>query len=84
MMKNDWKTENEEMTAEFTFTDFSGAFSFMTRVAMEAEKQNHHPTWTNKWNKVNIILTTHDRGNKLTKKDEKLAKAISNIYKDFS
>ena len=82
-LNNDWKVKDDEMRAEFTFADFSQAFSFMTRVALEAEKQSHHPTWTNTWNKVEIKLTTHDKGNKVTEKDEKLAESISKIFHEL-
>ena len=57
------------------FKDFSAAFAFMTRVALAAEKADHHPEWTNVWNKVEVMLTTHDAGG-LTDKDVALAKAI--------
>jgi 4a-hydroxytetrahydrobiopterin dehydratase len=53
----------------------------MTRVAIEAEKANHHPLWTNVWNTVEIWLSTHDAGNVITPKDENLAKAIDGLYK---
>jgi 4a-hydroxytetrahydrobiopterin dehydratase len=71
-----WKEENNRLTREFTFRDFSEAFAFMTRVALLAEKMNHHPTWSNTWNKVRIELTTHDAGNRVTNKDRELASAI--------
>lgn len=59
----------------FTFRNFSEAFGFMTRVALAAEKQNHHPEWTNVWNRVEILLTSHDAGG-LTSRDERLALEI--------
>jgi 4a-hydroxytetrahydrobiopterin dehydratase len=71
-----WKEENNTLTKVFTFKDFTEAFAFMTRVALIAEKMNHHPTWTNTWNKVTIVLSTHDAGNKVTDLDRKLAAAI--------
>jgi len=49
-----WKEENNLLSKSFEFADFSEAFAFMTRVAFEAEKQNHHPLWTNVWNKVDM------------------------------
>jgi len=76
-----WKEIDNKLKAEFTFKDFNEAFGFMTRVALLAEKQGHHPTWENTWNKVNITLTTHDAGNKITLKDYQLAEAISEIVK---
>ena len=74
-----WKEENNTLSNEFEFKDFSEAFAFMTRVALEAEKMNHHPTWTNTYNKVTIKLTTHDAGNMVTDKDHKLAKKIDQL-----
>lgn len=72
----EWKLENNKLKKIFTFKDFSEAFAFMTRVALAAEKMNHHPTWTNTWNTVNIELSTHDAGDVVTERDHKLAKAI--------
>ena len=74
-----WKEENNTLCASFTFTDFNEAFAFMTRVAMVAEKMDHHPTWTNTWNKVDIRLSTHEAGNIITEKDRKLAAAIGSL-----
>jgi 4a-hydroxytetrahydrobiopterin dehydratase len=79
-----WK-ENKTDTAsnlekEFKFKDFSEAWAFMNRVALEAEKAGHHPDWSNTYNKVVIKLSTHDAGNKITAKDRKLAEAIDLIY----
>ena len=75
----DWKEENNQLRKTFTFKDFSEAFGFMTRVAMIAEKMNHHPTWTNTWNTVSFQLSTHDAGNKVTDLDRKLAAAIDKL-----
>jgi len=63
----------------FIFKDFSEAFAFMTRVALLAEKANHHPDWSNVWNRVSIRLSTHDAGNVVTDKDLKLAEAIDSV-----
>lgn len=71
-----WKEEKNTLTKTFTFTDFTQAFGFMTKVAIVAEKMNHHPTWTNTWNKVSFQLSTHDAGDIVTGKDHALAKAI--------
>jgi len=71
-----WKEENNALVKKFVFEDFSEAFAFMTRVALEAEKMNHHPTWTNTWNVVEIRLNTHDAGNTVTAKDQLLSKKI--------
>jgi 4a-hydroxytetrahydrobiopterin dehydratase len=74
-----WKEENNALVREVEFQNFSEAFAFMTRVALEAEKLNHHPWWSNVYNKVQIRLTTHDAGNTITDKDRKLAARIDSI-----
>ncbi|HQQ98649.1 MAG TPA: 4a-hydroxytetrahydrobiopterin dehydratase [Cyclobacteriaceae bacterium] len=74
-----WTAENNKLTRTFVFQDFTEAFGFMTRVAIVAEKMNHHPTWTNTWNTVRIELTTHDAGNTITDLDHALAKAIDKL-----
>jgi 4a-hydroxytetrahydrobiopterin dehydratase len=71
-----WKEENNKLTKTFVFKDFTEAFGFMTKVAIIAEKMNHHPTWTNTWSTVNFELSTHDAGNTVTDRDRALAKAI--------
>lgn len=70
-----WKEKNNKLHREFKFKDFSEAFAFMTRVALLAECQEHHPDWSNSWNKVEINLCTHEAGDMVTDKDKKLAKA---------
>ncbi len=74
-----WKEENNQLTRIFKFPDFVEAFAFMTKVAMLAEKQNHHPEWSNVYNRVEIRLSTHDAGNIVTEKDHKLAAAIDKL-----
>lgn len=74
-----WIEENNMLKKSFKFKDFQEAFAFMTRVAFLAEEHQHHPNWSNVYNKVEIELTTHDEGNKVTAKDRKLAKAIDSI-----
>lgn len=74
-----WKEENNCLKRDFKFKDFTEAFGFMTKVAIVAEKLDHHPTWTNTYNKVSIELSTHDAGNVVTEKDHKLAEAINNL-----
>jgi 4a-hydroxytetrahydrobiopterin dehydratase len=68
----------EGITRAFRFADFSEAFGFMTRVALEAEKADHHPDWSNVWNRVDILLSTHSDGG-VTEKDMALAKAIDRL-----
>ncbi|SEG25732.1 4a-hydroxytetrahydrobiopterin dehydratase [Algoriphagus boritolerans] len=74
-----WIEKNNKLSKTFKFSDFQEAFAFMTRVAFLAEKHNHHPNWSNVYNTVEIELTTHDKGNTVTEKDRKLAKAIDQI-----
>ena len=78
-----WKEKNHQLKATFQFKDFIQAFAFMTEVAFHAEKQNHHPNWSNVYNKVEICLNTHDAGNTVTEKDWKLAKAIDIVYAKY-
>lgn len=74
-----WTEENNALYRKFVFNDFSEAFAFMTRVAIEAEKADHHPRWTNVWNTVEIWLNTHDAGNTITEKDRALARKIEGL-----
>lgn len=74
-----WKEANGKLHRTFRFKDFSEAFAFMTRVALAAEKMNHHPEWINVYNTVSILLSTHDAGGTITNKDRKLAEAIDAI-----
>jgi len=78
-----WTEKDNTLQATFQFKDFVQAFAFMTEVAFHAEKMNHHPEWTNTWNKVVFRLSTHDAGNTVTDKDRKLAKAIDTIAERF-
>ena len=79
-----WKETNNSLHCTFTFKGFTEAFAFMTEVAFQAEKQNHHPNWSNVWNKVEIHLSTHDAGNTVTEKDRRLAVAIASIYQKYT
>jgi 4a-hydroxytetrahydrobiopterin dehydratase len=71
-----WEEKNNSLYRKFEFKDFSEAFAFMTRVALESEKMDHHPRWTNVWNTVEIWLNTHDAGDIVTGKDRDLAAKI--------
>jgi 4a-hydroxytetrahydrobiopterin dehydratase len=73
-----WKIENGKLTRTFEFKDFNEAFGFMTRVAMEVEKLNHHPEWFNVYNRVKIDLVTHDV-NGISNYDFKLANIINRL-----
>ena len=71
-----WKQVGDALVAELVFKNFVDAFAFMTDVAALAEKHDHHPEWSNVYNRVTIRLTTHDAGNQVTDNDRKLAEAI--------
>jgi 4a-hydroxytetrahydrobiopterin dehydratase len=75
-----WTEENNQLKRSFQFSNFIEAFGFMTKVAFVAEKMNHHPNWSNTYNKVEIALYTHDAGNTVTEKDRKLSAEIDKIY----
>ena len=77
-----WQEKDNQLQRTFEFKNFSQAFAFMTRIAFVAEKMNHHPDWSNSWNKVIVSLSTHDAGNIVTEKDHKLAKSIDEIYNE--
>jgi 4a-hydroxytetrahydrobiopterin dehydratase len=75
-----WKEEENKLKKTFTFSDFKKAFAFMTEVAETVDKMDHHPFWTNMYNKVTFELNTHDAGDIVTEKDKKLAAAIDAIF----
>ena len=81
-MNSSWNKSKDLMERTFTFADFQQAFSFMVQVAMEAEKMDHHPDWSNSYNKVRISLTTHDKGT-VTEKDDRLATIIDSIFSRY-
>ncbi|MDE3212786.1 MAG: 4a-hydroxytetrahydrobiopterin dehydratase [Bacteroidota bacterium] len=74
-----WKEDPHSLYRKFIFKDFSEAFAFMTRVALAAEKMDHHPRWTNVYNQVEIWLNTHDAGEVVTEKDHQLADLIDQL-----
>jgi len=74
-----WQEKNNTLYRKFQFKDFSEAFAFMTRVALEAEKMNHHPLWTNVYNTVEMWLSTHSAGDVVTSKDRQLAEKIDDL-----
>lgn len=74
-----WKEENNKLYQKFQFKDFSEAFAFMTRIALAAEKMDHHPEWKNVYNTVEVWLSTHDAGDVVTEKDKKLAALIDKL-----
>jgi 4a-hydroxytetrahydrobiopterin dehydratase len=74
-----WRVVNDQLIKDFEFLDFKEAFEFLNKVAEESEKLNHHPTIINTYNKVEIRLTTHSAGNKVTDKDYELSNQIDKI-----
>ncbi len=74
-----WKEIDNTLHKKFEFKNFSEAFAFMTRVALAAEKMDHHPKWMNEYNKLEIWLSSHDAGNKVTERDHKLSKIIDTL-----
>ncbi len=80
MAEQDWQLETDagasKLVRHFEFNDFVEAFGFMTRVALLAERADHHPNWSNVYNRITIELTSHDAGNRVTQRDRDLAAAI--------
>ncbi len=74
-----WEEEDNKLIKTFEFKDFVEAFGFMTRVALAAERMNHHPFWSNVWNTVKIELTTHEADKMVTDQDHELAKIIDEL-----
>lgn len=79
-----WKEAQNSLVAHFQFKDFVQAFAFMTEVAFAAEQHQHHPNWSNVYNRVEIRLNTHDAGDIVTDKDHALAKTIDAIYARYA
>lgn len=75
-----WQEKNNKLVCEFIFKDFVQAFAFMSEVAQVINIMDHHPEWSNMYNKVSISLCTHDAGDIITEKDRELAKKIDEIY----
>jgi 4a-hydroxytetrahydrobiopterin dehydratase len=74
-----WEEKDNKLYKKIEFKSFSEAFAFMTRVAIEAEKLDHHPLWTNVYNQLEIWLSTHDAGDIVTEKDRELARRIDKL-----
>lgn len=78
-----FEERDNKLVAEFKFSDFTQAWAFMNEIAIHAEKQNHHPNWSNVYNTVSIKLTTHDAGNIVTDKDRILAEKIEDLFERY-
>lgn len=79
-----WINENNALHKTYTFADFETAMHFMQQAAKSISIQNHHPEWTNVYNKVSVKLTTHDSGNTITEKDEMLAVALDEVFNSIT
>ena len=75
----EWITNNNKLEKTFTFKDFPTALAWMVKAGFAIEKLNHHPEWTNIYNKVKVCLCTHDAGDIVTEKDHELAKVLDGI-----
>jgi 4a-hydroxytetrahydrobiopterin dehydratase len=75
-----WKKENQVLLKTFTFATFEEAMQFMQNATPFISESDHHPTWSNTYNRVEVMLTTHDAGNKITDKDRKLADYLDKLY----
>lgn len=78
-MNTKWTEKDKSLYRRFEFKNFNEAFAFITRVALIAEKMDHHPKWTNVWNTVEMWLSTHDAGDIVTDKDRRLAAKIDEL-----
>lgn len=78
-----WEEKEGKLYRQFIFQDFVNAWAFMSAVAIISEKMDHHPNWSNVYNKVDIYLCTHDAGNQITEKDHRLSKAIDEVVRQF-
>jgi 4a-hydroxytetrahydrobiopterin dehydratase len=78
-----WQETTQALERSFVCKDFKAAFAFMTEVAFFAEQQQHHPEWSNVYNRVHIRLSTHDAGNVVTEKDRVLAAAIDQVFEKY-
>ena len=78
-----WQEKNNKLQASFEFKNFTDAFAFMIEVAVQVEQLDHHPEWTNIWNKVTFKLCTHDAGDIVTEKDRVLAAAIDKVFTKY-
>jgi len=80
---NDWIEENNAIHKTYLFKDFDAAMQFMQKAAPLISALDHHPDWSNCYNKIRVTLTTHDAGNTVTSKDHALAKLLDDVYNEF-
>jgi 4a-hydroxytetrahydrobiopterin dehydratase len=77
---NNWKEENQALEKTYVFDSFEDAIHFMVIAAPEISDLDHHPTWTNTYNRLHVRLTTHDSGNQVTEKDWALARILDDLF----
>jgi 4a-hydroxytetrahydrobiopterin dehydratase len=77
---NNWIETASHLEKTFTFDSFESAMLFMQKAAVKIAELDHHPTWANTFNRIHIVLSTHDAGNKVTEKDWELAQELDSIY----
>jgi len=77
---NDWKEENQALEKTYVFDSFEDAIQFMVIATPEISALDHHPTWTNTYNRLHVRLTTHDSGNQVTEKDWALARILDDLF----
>lgn len=80
---SNWHESNHNISKTFEFNSFEEAINFMVRASQEISQLNHHPEWTNIYNKVMVKLSTHDAGNTVTEKDWELARVLDGIFVDM-
>lgn len=83
-MMNDWLTTENCLERTYTFANFESAMLFMQQAAIKISELDHHPTWTNTYNRIHVLLQTHDAGNQVTKKDLALAKELDELFQNFN
>lgn len=79
-----WNEQNDRLQKTYQFRDFAEAFAYMTEAAFYIEKANHHPEWKNVYNRLEVVLTTHDAGNTVTDKDRDLAEVMDKLYTKYA
>mgnify|MGYP000706369529 CR=1 FL=1 len=80
---SDWINNSSQLEKTFTFANFESAMLFMQKAAVKITELDHHPTWTNTYNRIHIVLSTHDAGNKVTGKDWELANELDQVFQSI-
>lgn len=83
-MMNNWLTTENCLEKTYVFANFEAAMLFMQQAAIKISELDHHPTWTNTYNRIHVLLQTHDAGNSVTEKDLALAKELDSLFQNFN